>query len=97
MVLGHKGIAPFYCEPAINKEILIQHLQSPAMWCIFQIQDILGMDANLRRANPNEERINIPADPKHYWNYRMHLRLEDLIIDKGFITQLHTIVSESGR
>ena len=96
-VLGHKGIAPFYCEPAINKEILIQHLQSPAMWCVFQIQDILGMDANLRRANPTDERINIPADAKHYWNYRMHLRLEDLILDKGFIDQLHTIVSQSGR
>ena len=96
-VLGHKGTAPFYCEPAINKEMLIQHLQSPAMWCVFQLQDVLGMDANLRRTNPNEERINIPADPKHYWNYRMHLGFEELIQNKAFIEEVHAIILESGR
>jgi 4-alpha-glucanotransferase len=96
-ILGHTGAAPAYCSAAINEQILIQHLQSPAMWCVFQLQDVLGMDAQLRRANPNEERINLPADPKHYWNYRVHLWLDDLVKNKGFINQVHSIISESGR
>ncbi len=28
------------------------------MWAIFQLQDLLGMDATLRRKNPHDERIN---------------------------------------
>lgn len=96
-ILGHFGTAPDDCTAAINKEILIQHLQSPAMWCVFQLQDVLGMDADLRRANPNEERINIPADPRHYWNYRMHLWLEDLVKNRGFIDLVRSVVTDSGR
>ena len=33
------------------------------MWSIFQLQDLLGMDEGLRREDPDEERINVPADP----------------------------------
>lgn len=96
-ILGHYGASPFYCEPWINKEIVIQHLYSPAMWSIFQLQDLMGMDEKLRRADPNEERINIPADPKHYWRYRMHICLEDLLKNKEFNTDLRDAVEKSGR
>ena len=60
--LGHYGEAPYFCEPWINKEIVLQHLYSPAMWSIFLLQDLLGMNGKLRRENPNDERINIPAE-----------------------------------
>jgi 4-alpha-glucanotransferase len=96
-VLGHAGVAPVECDVTINKEIVLQHLYSPAMWSIFQIQDLLGMDEKLRRADPNEERINIPADPHHYWKYRMHLNLEDLIKEKTFNEELKMHVADSGR
>jgi len=82
--IGQKGEAPEYCEPWVNKAILLQHLYSPAMWSIFQLQDFLGVDGAIRRTNPKEEQINVPANPKHYWRYRMHLTLEQLLKEEKF-------------
>lgn len=91
------GEAPYFCEPWINKAIVMQHLQAPAMWAIFQLQDLLGMDEKLRRDNPDEERINIPAITGHYWKYRMHFTLEELISEKHFNEALEEAVEASGR
>jgi 4-alpha-glucanotransferase len=96
-ILGHYGLAPYYCEPWISTEIIIQHLYSPAMWAIFLWQDLLGMDGRLRRENPDDERINVPADPNHYWGYRMHMDLEDLLKEREFNLKLKQMIHESGR
>ncbi|MCG8475792.1 MAG: 4-alpha-glucanotransferase, partial [Cytophagales bacterium] len=48
-MLGKKGSAPYFCEPHLVEEVVRQHLDSPAMWAVFPIQDFLGMDAQLRR------------------------------------------------
>ena len=96
-MLGHYGEAPFYCEPWINKEIVLQHLYSPAMWSIFLLQDLLGINGKIRRENPNEERINIPSDPNHFWQYRMHINLEDLLKEDEFNDEIKKYVKESGR
>lgn len=95
--LGQWGDAPYFCDAWVNKAIVVQHLYSPAMWSIFQLQDILGSDVKIRRPNPHEERINVPANPKHYWNYRMHLTLEDLNKAGEFNTELNKLVKLSGR
>ncbi len=96
-LMGKSGAPPFYCEAWINKEIILQHLYSPAMWAIFQLQDLMGIDADLRREDPNEERINNPAVAEFYWNYRMHINLEDLIKEKSFTEELSKYIKESGR
>ncbi len=96
-MLGHYGEAPYFCEPWINKEIVLQNLYSPAMWCIFLLQDLLGISEKLRRENPNDERINIPSDANHYWGYRMHLNLEDLLKQKDFNYEIKKYIRESGR
>ena len=96
-MLGHYGLAPYFCEGWINKEIVLQHLYSPAMLAIFQLQDLLGMDDAIRRENPNDERINIPSDPNHYWHYRINLDLEKLIKQKDFNATLKQYIQESGR
>jgi 4-alpha-glucanotransferase len=96
-VMGQWGEAPFFCEAWINRAIVLQHLYSPAMWSIFQLQDLLGMSEQLRRQNPHEERINIPAVPRHYWRYRMHLSLEDLLRQKEFNQELADYVTHCGR
>jgi 4-alpha-glucanotransferase len=96
-VLGHFGDPSYYCEPWINRAIVIQHLYSPAMWSIFQLQDILGMSETLRRENPHEERINVPADPNNQWKYRMHLLLEDLANENDFNEELRDYILSSGR
>ena len=96
-VLGQWGDAPYFCESWINRAIVLQHLYSPAMWTILMIQDILGMSETLRRENPQEERINNPAVDKHYWQYRMHLTLEELIKQKEFNKELGEYVENSRR
>jgi 4-alpha-glucanotransferase len=95
--LGQWGEAPYFCDAWINKAIVQQHLHSPAMWSIFQLQDLLGMDENIRRENPNDERINVPAIPNYYWRYRIHIYLEDIIRAKPFNEQLREMVKSSGR
>jgi 4-alpha-glucanotransferase len=95
--LSQWGEAPYYCEPNIVRSIISQHVYSPAMWSIFQVQELLGMSAALRRENPNDERINVPANPKHYWRYRMHLKLEDLIANDTFNEDVSMMVQLSGR
>lgn len=95
--MGVYGKAPDTCDPAISMGIILQHLYSPAMWSIFQIQDLLGMSEKLRRDDPYEERINQPSDPNHFWKYRMHIHLENLIKQKEFNKELKTLVTESGR
>ncbi|MBC7628614.1 MAG: hypothetical protein H7254_15135, partial [Ferruginibacter sp.] len=57
----------------------------------------LGINEVLRRENPNDERINIPADPKHYWRYRMHISLETLLQEINFNEELKSYVVASGR
>jgi 4-alpha-glucanotransferase len=96
-ILGQSAGRPETCESWINRAIVLQHLYAPAMWSIFQLQDILGMSETLRRENPREERINNPANPKHYWQYRMHIPLEELIKQKEFNEELKGYVVHSGR
>ncbi|MBL7828712.1 MAG: 4-alpha-glucanotransferase [Saprospiraceae bacterium] len=96
-VLNQQGDAPYFCEPWVVQLMLAQHLHAPAMWAVFQLQDLLGMDGALRRENPHDERINIPANPKHYWQYRMHLSLEQLLKADSFKAMVAGMVRESGR
>jgi 4-alpha-glucanotransferase len=57
----------------------------------------MGMSEQFRRENPNDERINIPANPHHYWRYRMHLTIEELTAEKGFNNEFRHEVEGSGR
>lgn len=95
--LGQWGDAPETCEAWINKAILIQHLYSPAMWSIFQLQDIMGIDPVIRRENHLSERINVPAIASYYWRYRMHITLEQLLKENEFNEELKKYVEASGR
>lgn len=96
-VLGHYGEAPENCEPWICKEIIEQHLKSPAMWSVFLLQDLIGMSEQLRVENPAEERINVPSDPNHYWRYRVHIPVEQLMKEKSFNTEIRNALINSGR
>lgn len=97
LVLGQSGEAPLRCEPWINRAIVAQHLFSPAMWSIFQIQDLMGISEKLRRESSEDERINIPANPHHYWRYRMHINLEQLLNEEDFNNELKCFIRNSGR
>jgi 4-alpha-glucanotransferase len=88
------GNAPSEATPEIVEAVVRQHLASPAMWSIFQLQDLLGTDGKLRRADVEAERINVPAIPNFYWRYRMHLTLEQLQSAEGFNSRLSELFRE---
>lgn len=91
-VLKKEGAAPTECSADLCREILELHLSSPAMLSIHPLQDWLSINAGLRRRNEGEEQINIPANPTHYWRYRMHLSLEDLLSETAFAKELSKIM-----
>lgn len=67
------------------------------MLCILGIQDWMSIDEQLRLEDPNAERINIPANPKHYWRYRMHINIEDLMKRTDFTSNVVDLVCSSYR
>jgi 4-alpha-glucanotransferase len=95
--LHFAGEAPADASPEIVQAVVRQHLASPGMWSIFQLQDLAGMDAGLRRENIAEERINVPAVPNFYWRYRMHRTVEALQQSDRFNSRLKLMIAEAGR
>jgi len=96
-VLHEGGEAPFYAEPWICSRILQLHLNSPSMLCILPLQDWLSMDGTIRRKDPKDEQINIPAISRHYWRYRMHLTVENLMKKDAFNDEVSRLIQDSGR
>ena len=96
-VMGCDGTAPSECSTSICRFIVEQNLAAPSMWCILPLQDWLGIDLRLRHPIAAEERINVPAIPRHYWRYRMHLTVESLLAAREFNRSLAELVEASGR
>ncbi|MGC3979244.1 MAG: 4-alpha-glucanotransferase [Paludibacteraceae bacterium] len=95
--LGISGPAPEHCSVEIAERIIRQHLDSTAMLVILPWQDWMSIDAKLRLKDPNAERINIPADPRNFWCYRMHITLEKLLSEKKYNSRLKKMILESSR
>lgn len=96
-MLYRGGAAPHPLPGWLARDIISRHLMSPSMLCILSIQDWFAIDEKLRLADQNAERINIPANPKHYWRYRMHVSIEDLMQNTDFRENLTELVCEAGR
>lgn len=96
-MLYRDGEAPHPLPGWLARDIVSRQLTSPSMLCILSIQDWLAIDEQVRLADSDAERINIPANPHHYWRYRMHVSLEDLMADKAFMDNVKELVRESGR
>ena len=96
-MLYRQGPAPHPLPGWLASDIISRHLTSPSMLCILSIQDWLATDEALRLPDADAERINIPANPKHYWRYRMHLNIENLAADKRFVQNITEMISQSGR
>ena len=96
-MLYRQGPAPHPLPGWLAQDIISRHLTSPSMLCILSIQDWLAINEHLRLPDANAERINIPANPKHYWRYRMHLSIEDLAANKEFMDSVTELVAQSGR
>ena len=96
-ILGHNGLAPYFADSWLVKEVVNQHLYSTAMWTVLPIQDYIAMDEDLKLEDAKAEQINQPAIIPHYWKYRFHITMEDLLKEDNFNNMLKGMVKKSGR
>lgn len=96
-MLHQGGPAPHPLPGWLAREVVNRHLTSPSMLCVLGIQDWMSIDERLRLADADAERINIPANPKHYWRYRMHVSIEQLMDNVDFNNNITDLISQSGR
>lgn len=96
-VLGHIGKAPAEPTPELCEDVLKLQLASPSMLCIQSLQDWLSMDGGLRSNDIDGERINIPAVPRYYWRYRMHLTIEQLLKADGLNQKISGLIKDADR
>lgn len=95
--LYRSGAAPHPLPGWLAKEIVVNQLACPSMLCVLLLQDWFAIDEKLRFADANAERINIPANPRYYWRYRMHLNIEDLIANKEYNDNIKELIRQTGR
>jgi 4-alpha-glucanotransferase len=95
--LRRGGPAPRPLPGWLAKDIVSRHLTSPSMLCLISFQDWMSIDEGLRLPDENAERINIPANPRHYWRYRMHLNIEQLLAADELNEEISTLIIQSGR
>ena len=95
--LRRSDAAPHPLPGWLAKDIVSRQLTSPSMLCLLSLQDWLSIDEKLRLPDQNAERINIPAIPRYYWRYRMHLTLEQLLKEDEFNENIKTLIIQSGR
>lgn len=96
-MLYHEGNAPHPLPGWLARDIVSRQLASPSMLCVLSIQDWLAMDERIRLDDADAERINIPANPRHYWRYRMHINIENLMADKSFTENIRNLIVQNGR
>ena len=96
-MLYRSGEAPHPLPGWLAKDIVSRHLTSPSMLCLLSFQDWMSIDEKLRNPDADAERINIPANPRHYWRYRMHLSIEQLLQAQELNTEIRTLIIQSGR
>ncbi len=96
-VLQHDGDAPHPLPGTLATEVVSQQLSSPSMLCLLSLQDWLSTDEKLRLPDANAERINVPAIPRYYWRYRMHLTIEQLLQADVFNDTIKSLIKQSGR
>lgn len=96
-MLYRGGAAPHPLPGWLARDIVSRQLTSPSMLCVLSLQDWFAIDERIRLADANAERINIPSIPKHYWRYRMHMTIEQLIADKEYNDEVKDLIDEAGR
>ena len=96
-ILWKEGCAPAEASGEICHTIVNNHLLSPAALTILPLQDWLSIDESVRKEDVDSERINIPAIANHYWRYRMHLTVEELLAKESLNARIKGMVEASGR
>lgn len=96
-VLGGWGDYPTEAPGWLCDSIVLKHLLGNSMLCILSLQDWLSINEEARYPDADAERINVPANPRHYWRYRMHITIEDLMQCTALNDRIRDMIGKSGR
>lgn len=96
-VLGGWGDYPTEAPGWLCDSIVLKHLLGNSMLCILSLQDWLSINEEVRYPDADAERINVPANPRHYWRYRMHITIEDLMQCTALNDRIRDMIGKSGR
>jgi 4-alpha-glucanotransferase len=91
-MLGNYGPVPHKLPASEARRIVDMHAFSPAAVCVLPIQDYLATSRELAyHGNPQDEIINVPANRWHYWRWRMHLSVEQLLEATEFCHEMRRL------
>lgn len=96
-MLHAEGKAPESCTPVIAEQIVAEQMKGNSILAILPLQDYLAMDSALRLYDADGERINDPSNPHHFWCYRMHLTLDELLKANDFNRKLKKLITDGNR
>ena len=96
-VLSGWGDYPTEAPGWLCDSIVLKHLLGNSMLCILSLQDWLSINEEVRYPDADAERINVPANPRHYWRYRMHITIEDLMQCTTLNDRIRDMIGKSGR
>lgn len=96
-MLGCGGSPPESACPEVARLVVQQHFNCPSVWCILPLQDVFALMPRYSQRPAKEETINDPTVTKHYWRYRMHVCVEDLLADEQLISLLQDLLLLSDR
>lgn len=89
---------PSQITPTLAKAIIQKELNSNSMLSIQAIQDWISLtDKWYEILTPEEEQINIPANSKHEWKFRMPCYIEDLIENEELNSSITESIEHSNR
>jgi 4-alpha-glucanotransferase len=96
-MLQKEGRAPQHLSPQLAEEIVARTLYSPSLLCLLSIQDWLSIDLELRSKDIYSERINTPYDAMNRWQYRMNIRIEELMKSSQYNHKIKLMINRSRR
>lgn len=56
------------------------------------MQDVVALSPKYMGRAAAEETINDPTNPRHYWRYRIHYTVEDLLEDEPLLADLQALL-----
>ena len=78
----------------LQERIVSQCLAAGSLVCMFQIQDIMDLDAELWSPDPRMDRINVPGTVNDQnWTWRMPLGMEALAKRDGLAATVRALVA----
>lgn len=95
--LALDSFAPEKCDETIVSQIIFNHLESPALWSVFLIQDLFCMESSTANPNTEDDIINRPEIARFYWRYRMHLSVEQLQKEEQLNGKIKNLLQLSNR